>query len=94
MSWSDEARAYKLKYDVALYLRGRTPAEIELRHAPLIDEWIVAIHDQSVELFGLVAGKRHRTSRLIWLDRNFRWARTEDAVYSLGRPTNVIPGDI
>lgn len=91
MAWSDEARAQN---DVALYLRGRTPAEVELRQAPLISEWVVHINNQSAGIVGLVDGKRHRTTKLIWLDRNYRWARTEDLLYCLGRPTSKRPEDV
>ncbi|MBR0822402.1 hypothetical protein [Bradyrhizobium liaoningense] len=91
--WSDEARALKLKHDVELYLRGRMPEATDLKQAPLIDEWLVHIDDRSAGIVGLVEEKRHRTTRLIWLDRNYKWARTEDALYCLATPTNKFPED-
>ena len=94
MSWSDEASARILKHDVKLYLRGGMPAGFELRQAPLIDEWIVSTFDQTAAIVGLVGGKRHKTTRLVWLDRNYKWARTEDALYRLAKPTSKIPEDM
>lgn len=91
---SNEARAASLKYDVVRYLHGKMPEATELKQAPLIDAWLVHIHDRSAGIVGLVEGKRHRTTKLIWLDRNYKWARTEDALYCLGRPKNKIPEDM
>lgn len=94
MACGNEARAEIVKHDVELYLRGRVPEATELRQAPLIDEWLVHIDNQSAGIVGLVEGKRHRTTKLIWLDRNYGWARTEDLLYCLGRPTTQIPEDL
>ncbi|MCW2079682.1 UNVERIFIED_ORG: hypothetical protein M2193_001857 [Bradyrhizobium japonicum] len=91
---SNEARASSLKYDVVRYLHGKMPEVIELKQAPLIDEWLVHIDDRSAGIVGLVEGKRHRTTKLIWLDHNYRWALTEDAFYCLGRPKSKISEDL
>lgn len=86
MSLSDQVKAQRLRYDVELcYLRGETPTAFELMEAPLIDEWTIHIVDEHAEMIGIVSEKRHQTSRLVWLDRNFAWARTEERLYRLGQ---------
>jgi hypothetical protein len=86
MSLGDLVRAQRLKYDVKLrYLRGEEPTALELREAPLIDHWLVHIVEQRAEIIGIVDDARHQTSRLVWLDRHFAWARTDERLYRLGR---------
>lgn len=80
----DQENALRLKNDVERYLRGETPTAFELQHAWLIDEWLVHIFNQSAGIVGLVGGKRHQTTKLVWLDRHFRWARTDQTLYCLG----------
>ncbi|MET4347070.1 hypothetical protein ABIC08_007713 [Bradyrhizobium sp. RT9b] len=89
MSLGDFVRARRLKYDVELCsVRGEEPTALELMEAPLIDEWLVHIFNQTAGIGGLVGGKRHQTTRLVWLDPHFRWARTDQTLYRLGRPTS------
>ena len=85
MSLGDVATARRLKSDVELcYLRGEEPTALELMEAPLIHEWTIHIVDEHAEMIGIVTEERHQTSRLIWLDRHFAWARTEERLYRLG----------
>lgn len=90
MSVSDQENALHVKSDVERYLRGEMPTAFEMQHAPLIDEWLVHISNQSAGIVGLVGGKRHQATRLVWLDRHFRWARTDQTIYRLGRPTSTM----
>jgi hypothetical protein len=81
------------------YLDGETPSPLDLARAPLLENWrvaIVQIKDADPlrllpVLVGSVTGhpqhgdtRTIRTSQLIWLDRNRRWARTWNRVYRLG----------
>lgn len=86
MSLGDLVRARRLKYDVELcYLRGEEPTALELMEAPRMDEWTIHILDEHAEMIGIVSDERHQTSRLIWLDRHFAWARTEERLHRLGQ---------
>jgi hypothetical protein len=81
------------------YLRGETPSPLEMAQAPVLENWRVVILqvERQAEpsmlpaLAGSVTGhpglgdsKLIRTSQLVWLDRDRRWARTRNRVYRLG----------
>ena len=82
------------------YLKGETPSPLDLARAPLLENWRMAIVHVKRDadrlrllpvLVGSVVGHpqhgdagKIRTSQLIWLDRNRRWARTWNRVYRLG----------
>ena len=81
------------------YLHGETPSPLELAQAPLLQNWRVLIVQVKRDaepsicsaLMGSVTGhpqlgdaRTIQTSRLIWLDRDRRWARTWNRVYRLG----------
>ena len=89
----------RLRRAFEAYLHGETPSPLELAQAPLLVNWrvvIVQIKDTDpLRLLPLLVGSvtRHpqhgdipaiRTSQLVWIDRNRRWARTWNRVYRLG----------
>ncbi len=100
MSIEEEDAKARLQRTFESYLNGETPPPPELAQAPLLENWRVTIvhikrggdplHMIPV-LVGSVAGhpqlgdsRTIRTSQLIWLDRNRKWARTWNRVYRLG----------
>lgn len=90
MSLAGLAKAQRLEYDVELcYLRDESPTTLELKEAPLISNWTVLIVNEYAALLGVVNEEKHQISRLIWLDRHFGWARTEERLYRLNRPADT-----
>lgn len=99
----DPDAATKLRRDFESYLKGGEPSSPELACAPLLESWRTTVLRFSRErdpwptvlvLLGRVTGHPQlydtatiRTSPLIWLDRNRRWARTWNRVYRLGTRT-------
>jgi hypothetical protein len=99
MSIEEEDAKARLQRTFESYLNGETPPP-ELAQAPLLENWRVTIvHIKRggdplrmiPVLVGSVAGhpqlgdsRTIRTSQLIWLDRNRKWARTWNRVYRLG----------
>jgi hypothetical protein len=99
MAVEDHDGKVRLRRAFEAYLHGETPSPLELSQAPLLDNWrvvIVQIKDADPlrlhqVLVGSVTGhpqhgdiRTIRTSQLVWLDRNRRWARTWNRVYALG----------
>jgi hypothetical protein len=104
MLTEEEHAMEQLKRDFESYMRGDVPSPLELECAPALENWrAVFVHVARKEdpkamllvLAGIVAGHpQHpdgtaiRTSQLIWLDRNRRWARSWNRVYRLGARGN------
>ncbi|MFI5002537.1 MAG: DUF6634 family protein [Reyranellales bacterium] len=100
MSIEEEDTKARLRRAFESYLDGETPPPLELARAPLLENWRATIVHIKCEgdplrmlpvLVGSVAGhprlgegRTIRTSQLIWLDRNRKWARTWNRVYRLG----------
>ena len=100
MSIEEENAKARLQRAFESYLNGETPPPPELAQAPLLESWRVTIVHIKRDadplrmlpvLVGSVAGhpqlgdsRTIRTSQLIWLDRNRKWARTWNRVYRLG----------
>jgi hypothetical protein len=90
----------QLKRDFEFYMKGKEPPPLELACAPLLESWRVTVMQFTREggpplmvlvLVGTVTGhpqhsdaRTIRTSQLIWLDRNRKWARTWNRIYRLG----------
>jgi hypothetical protein len=87
--------AKKLMADMARYLKGGKPEQIELNRAPTLDMWEVVVTrepngERCIVLAGEVRGhttlpdgKRIETSAVQWLDRKHGWCRTRSRVYVL-----------
>ena len=102
MSTDDHDDNAQRKHEVKSYLRGEIPPPPELARAPLLENWravITQFRDAGdplrmvLVLTGRVVGhprlpdeRTIRTSQLIWLDRQRKWARTWTWVYRLGAP--------
>lgn len=104
MSTEDDDATAQLKREFDFYLTGKEPSPLELASAPLLENWHSIPLRFNCErgplrlalvLAGSVTGhpqlgnaKMIRTSQLIWLDRNRRWARTWNRIYRLGERAN------
>jgi hypothetical protein len=104
MSTDDIDATAQLKRDFESYLKGGEPSPIELAGAPLLENWRATVVSFARErgplglvlvLVGRVTGhprvgdaRTIRTSQLIWLDRNRKWARTWNRIYRLGDRTD------
>jgi hypothetical protein len=97
MSIEEQDPNARLERAFASYLSGETPAPAEMAQAPLLGNWRVVVGHGAANpwmrpfLVGRVAGhpqrddtERIRTSQLVWIDRNRKWARTWNRVYRLG----------
>jgi hypothetical protein len=107
MSTDDIDPAAQLKRDFESYLKGGEPTPLELACAPLLEGWRATVLQFRRErgplptvlvLVGRVTGHPRlsdarviRTSQLIWLDRNRKWARTWNRIYRLGDRTDDEP---
>jgi hypothetical protein len=94
MSSSREGlRKVVLENDLFNYMKGGEPEPVELATAPVLDLWETHVDTlngrQIMRLSGMVSGhpvlgSGHMTSSpLRWLDRHWRWARTDTRVYRL-----------
>lgn len=104
MSTDENDRAAQLKRQFESFLEGGEPSANELARAPLLENWRATVMRFDRErgplpmvqvLVGRVTGhpglgdaRTIRTSQLIWLDRNRRWARTLNRIYRLGERTD------
>jgi hypothetical protein len=99
MSIEEQDANARLERAFASYLRGETPEPAEMEQAPLLGNWrVIVVQKRAANpmmlavLVGRVAGPPQdgddtgaiRTSQLVWIDRNRRWARTWNRVYRLG----------
>ena len=87
--------AKKLMADMARYMKGEGPQQVELTRAPNLDMWEVVVTrepngERCLVLAGEVRGhptlpngKRIETSPVMWLDRKHGWCRTRSRVYVL-----------
>jgi hypothetical protein len=107
MSTDDIDATAQLKRDFESYLKGAEPSPLELACAPLLEGWRATVLQFRRErgplptvlvLVGRVTGHPRlsdarviRTSQLIWLDRNRKWARTWNRIYRLGDRTDDEP---
>jgi hypothetical protein len=107
MSTDDIDPTAQLKRDFESYLKGGEPSPLELARAPLLEGWRATVLQFRRErgplptvlvIVGRVAGhplhsdaRTIRTSHLIWLDRNRKWARTWNRIYRLGARTDDEP---
>jgi hypothetical protein len=107
MSTDDIDATAQLKRDFESYLKGEEPSPLELACAPLLESWRAVVMPFKRErgpspmvllLAGRVTGhprlsdgRTIRTSQLIWLDRDRKWARTWNRIYRLGDRTDDEP---
>ena len=100
MSIEEQDAKAQLQREFESYLKGEKPSPLELARAPLLQNWRAAVmhfkHGADplrmiLVLVGSVTGhpqhadsRTIRTSQLIWLDRDRKWARTWNRVYRLG----------
>jgi hypothetical protein len=107
MSTDDIDPTAQLKRDFESYLKGGEPSPLELARAPLLEGWRATVLQFRRErgplptvlvLVGRVTGHPRlsdarviRTSHLIWLDCNRKWARTWNRIYRLGDRTDNEP---
>jgi hypothetical protein len=90
----------QLKRDVESYLKGKQPSAQQLAVAPQLANWRSHILPSGgasaspmvLVLTGDVHGhprlgdeKAIRTSQIVWLDPNRKWARTWNRIYRLGQ---------
>jgi hypothetical protein len=105
MSIEENEAEAQLRREFESYLKGQEPSLLELEGAPLLENWRTAMMQfkrrgdplrMILVLVGSVAGhpqhadsRTIRTSQLIWLDRNRKWARTWNRVYRLGERASI-----
>jgi hypothetical protein len=104
MSTDENDTTTQLKREFEFYLTGKEPSPLVLASAPLLENWHAIVVRFELErvplrlamvLAGSVTGhprlgnaRMIRTSQLIWLDRNRKWARTWNRIYRLGDGTD------
>jgi hypothetical protein len=100
MSMDENGPAAQLKKHFEAFLEGAEPSANELACAPLLENWRATVMPfdrdrdplpMALVIVGRVTGhpghgdaRLIRTSQLIWLDRNRKWARTWNRIYRLG----------
>jgi hypothetical protein len=99
MSIEEQEAQAALRRAFQSYMNGETPPQAEMEQAPLLENWRVLIvqvkRDMEEFMLPVLAGSvtghpqvgdslTIRTSQLVWLDRDRRWARTWNRIYRLG----------
>jgi hypothetical protein len=92
-----------LKQDFEAYLKGERPSPLALLRAPHIEEWgaFISSGKGQMRIGGIVTkhpslddGQIMGAVAVVWIDRNLRWFRSNQRIYTLGRPAGTeIPID-
>jgi hypothetical protein len=94
---AEKNRLVMLRSDVLLYSIGDVPRPATLASAPILGRWHVVIVEsksasgREMRLRGTLSdhasiadGQVVQTARVVWMDRNCRFARTVNTLYRLG----------
>jgi hypothetical protein len=86
----------QLLRDVEAYTCGEVPSPLDLRRAPTLKHWEMAVRRSGKEFVLVIKGEVSghpeiedgpiATSAVMWFDRKARFVRTINRLYALGEP--------